>query len=247
MIFFIGLDKAHMARHFKRCMISVNTLENRRSPFQVRDWIMDSGAFSRISTGKGHMPTEDYAGQIRRWSRCGRLLAAVCQDYMCEPFILDITGLDIPNHQRLTTENYHCLRQADTSGTYIMPVLQGYAPADYLDHIEMYGADLARGSWVGVGSVCKRNSSPAKIEEVLHAILSRRPDLRIHGFGVKSTALRSGFIRDALYSADSMAWSFAARKQGRNPHDPAEAVRFEQRILSQHVQLTIPERITPCR
>ena len=39
-----------------------------------------------------------------------------------------------------------------------------------------------------------------------------------------------GYIRDALHTADSMAWSFAARKEGRNANDWREANAYAQRI-----------------
>ncbi|MGX7709153.1 hypothetical protein [Methylobacterium sp. Gmos1] len=39
-------------------------------------------------------------------------------------------------------------------------------------------------------------------------------------------------VRELLYSADSMAWSFAARRQGRNGNDPAEAHRFVERVMA---------------
>lgn len=80
--------------------------------------------------------------------------------------------------------------------------------------------------WVGVGSVCKRNGDVSAIEAVLVAIRRARPDLRLHGFGLKTTALRSGLVRAVLHTADSMAWSFAARKNGRNANDWREAARF---------------------
>jgi hypothetical protein len=86
------------------------------------------------------------------------------------------------------------------------------------------------GAYVGVGSVCKRDARPASILAVLHAILSVRPDLRLHGFGLKTTALTCAPIADLLYSADSMAWSFAARWEGRNANDWREAETFRQRI-----------------
>jgi hypothetical protein len=35
----------------------------------------------------------------------------------------------------------------------------------------------------------------------------------LHGFGIKTTSLLWADVRDNLYSADSMAWSFAARMQ----------------------------------
>jgi hypothetical protein len=107
-----------------------------------------------------------------------------------------------------------------------MPVLQGYDPADYVSHIRQYGDRLARGAWVGVGSVCKRNGNKAAIEAVLWTIKKERPDLRLHGFGLKSTALGSSLVARLLHSADSMAWSFAARMTGRNGNDWREAARW---------------------
>jgi hypothetical protein len=155
-----------------------------------------------------------YAAHIRRWSSCGHLVAAVAQDYMCEPFMLERTGLDTATHQRLTIERYDALL-AEQTGVYILPVIQGYKPEEYAQHIVAYGDRLTTGMWVGVGSVCKRNGNPAAIRDVLYTITKARPDLRLHGFGIKKTALSSAIVRDFLYSADSMAWSFAARKARR--------------------------------
>lgn len=163
------------------------------------------------------------------WARFGELLAAVTQDYMCEPFMLKITGLTVKDHQRLTVERYDALRHRVTS-VYIMPVLQGYDPEEYADHVRQYGERLAFGAWVGVGSVCKRNGNPKQVLAVLRAILAVRPDLRLHGFGLKITALRDPEIRALLWTADSMAWSFAARREGRNANDWREAIDFQMKI-----------------
>ena len=111
-----------------------------------------------------------------------------------------------------------------------MPVLQGYAPADYARHVHAYGDRLAFGAWVGVGSVCKRNGRPEAVLAVLEAILDARPDLRLHGFGLKVTSLAVKEIRDRLHSADSIAWSYAARRQGRNQNDWREAAALTARI-----------------
>jgi hypothetical protein len=148
---------------------------------------------------------------------------------MCESFILEKTGLTIPEHQRLTIQRYDELLTCKT-GVYILPVLQGYQPEEYVSHIKQYGDRLAKGVWVGVGSVCKRNSRPEQVEAVLKAIKRERPDLRPHGFGLKLTALKRPLVRDALWSADSMAWSFAARYEGRNPNDWHEAQQFLERV-----------------
>lgn len=192
MNFFVGLHHPSDAKHFDRSFISVNTLKNRRSDFQVGEWMMDSGAFRTIQMHGGYPePVEAYANQVKRWSTCGKLLAAVTQDYMCEPFMLQITGLSVPDHQRLTVERFDGLLRCET-GCYIMPVLQGYAPEEYVQHISQYGERLQNGAWVGVGSVCKRNSNPRAILDVLTAIKTERPDLRLHGFGLKTIALSRG-------------------------------------------------------
>lgn len=227
MRFFTGLHQPSDARHFASAFISVNRLRSRRNAFEVGDWIMDSGAFSEIANhGYYRHDVDEYAAEIRRWAGNGRLLAAVAQDYMCEPFMLKKTGLTIDDHQRLTIERYDRLIAQDVGGVYVMPVLQGYSPEDYVRHLEMYGERLAPGQWVGVGSVCKRNGDPYQIACVLFAIKERRPDLRLHGFGVKTTALSNQVICSLLETADSMAWSFAARREGRNQNDWREAEKW---------------------
>ena len=237
MMFFTGQHQPSDAHHFDRAFISVNRLRSRRSPFAVHDWIMDSGAFTQILKHGGYTePVEVYAAEIRRWAENGNLLAAVAQDYMCEPHMLKLTGKSIAEHQALTIERYDALLACDTGGVYIMPVLQGYAPEDYVRHIDAYGARLARGAWVGVGSVCKRNGDPRAIERVLLAIKDARPDLRLHGFGVKTTALSSSLVNELLHTADSMAWSFAARREGRNPNDWREAQAWTDRITTRPLQ-----------
>ncbi len=238
MRFFVGLHQPSDARHFAASMISVNRLRTRKGPFRIRRWMMDSGAFSTIATHGGYPETvEVYAQQIRRWANCGTLLCAVAQDYMCEPVMLAKTGLTVEQHQVLTVLRYDALLACDVSGVYILPVLQGYTPADYVRHLEMYADRLKPRAWVGVGSVCKRNGDPRAIEAVLLAIKRVRPDLRLHGFGLKTTALASGLVRKLLWSADSMAWSFSARKQGRNGNDWREAQAFVRRIAAMPVQL----------
>jgi len=237
MRFFVGLDSPSHAQHFDAVFISVNRIRNRKGAFAVGDWIMDSGAFTEISThGRYRDSVEAYAAQIRRWRTNGNLLAAVAQDYMCEPFIIERTGLTVAEHQRLTIERYDALLACQT-GVLILPVLQGYRPEEYVDHIRMYGERLTPGMWVGVGSVCKRNSNLAAIEAVLLTIQRERPDLRLHGFGVKTTALRSGLVQHLLHTADSMAWSYAARREGRDQHDWREAMRWRNRITERAVQL----------
>lgn len=232
MRFFVGLHHPHAAQHVTApAFISVNVLRRRKGDFKVGEWIMDSGAFTEVVRFGGYrFGVDEYASQIRRWSKCGLLLAAVAQDYMCESFVLEQTGKTVAEHQQMTVDRYDALLREDVAGVYIMPVLQGYEPRSYVDHLRLYGERIAQGAWVGVGSVCKRNSNPASIVAVLHAILRERPDLKLHGFGVKQTALEIPYVREALHTADSMAWSFAARREGRNANDWREAESYAERI-----------------
>ena len=235
-LFFVGLHIPKESYRFPRSMMSVNVLMKRQSRIQPQDWIMDSGAFTRISGGNDHLPISEYVSEIRRWSVCGNLVVAVSQDYMCEPFVLNVTGMTVKQHQRLTIERYEDLIQYDLPTT-IMPVLQGFEPSDYQRHIEQYADLLEHGAWVGVGSICKRNANPMLVRAVLEAIQVERPDLRLHGFGIKRTALGIASINRMLYSCDSMAWSFAARYEGRNSNDPEEALKYEHRLLGRAIQL----------
>lgn len=230
--FYVGLHQPSDAQHFDLAFVSVNRLRNRKSPFKVGRWIMDSGAFTEVSTHGGYRHSVvEYADQIRRWAGNGQLEAAVAQDYMCEPWIVAKTGLSVEEHQRLTIERYDAL-VAENLPVPLLPVLQGYRPTDYVRHLRAYGDRLRPGMWVGVGSVCKRNGRPGEVAAVLAGIKRERPDLRLHGFGLKKTALLDPAVRELLFSADSMAWSFSARKQGRNGNDWREAKAFEATVLN---------------
>ena len=209
-LFFIGCPSPAKATHFDRCMVSINSLRKRQSDFKVNEWLLDSGAFSELSRFRCYRhSTEQYAAEIRRWSACGKLLAAVSQDYMCESFILKRTGLSVAEHQRLTIERYDALIRLVQVP--VLPVLQGYRVNDYLSHLDQYGTRLGLGAWVGVGSVCKRNSRPGEIADILASIKNKRPDLRLHGFGLKLTTLESREVCELLHSCDSMAWSYPSR------------------------------------
>jgi hypothetical protein len=227
--FFIGLHHPSDAWPFLRSMISVNAIRDRKGPFKANDWIMDSGAFTEISThGRWRTTPEEYAEQINRWKSNGNMLAAVSQDLMCEPFILEKSGLTIPEHQAITIERY--ARLIHLTNAYVMPVLQGYSPESYAAHLGQYGTLLKHGQWVGVGSVCKHNGNPDRIEDVLLAIKTKRPDIRLHGFGLKLQALKRATVRALLHSSDSMAWSYAGRKEDGSEHDPRRALAYATKV-----------------
>jgi hypothetical protein len=238
--FFIGLHQPSDGKHFEQACISINRLrgpKGRKAPLpaSLKRVLIDSAAFTELHIhGHYRHDVREYADAAAPWCRDGRVVAIVAQDYMCEPFMLAKTGLSVAEHQRLTIERYDALaaywfgelRQT----TPILPVLQGYTVADYVAHLRAYGDRLTPGMWVGVGSVCKRQGDPKAIVAILRAIKAERPDLRLHGFGVKLTALNDPEVRDLLETADSTAWSYSARKQGRSANDYREAQAFVAKV-----------------
>ena len=238
-IFFPGLHHPADAKNFDTAFLSINSIRGRKKPIVCPKVVIDSGAFVELEKYGGYRhEVWEYALEIYRLWIEGvvRSIAVVAQDYMCEPFMLAKTGFDVLTHQYLTVERYIHLVQALTTlfggppPFHILPVLQGFHPEEYVFHLKLYQNLLPPNSWVGVGSVCKRQGKPQAIVDVLSAIKSVRPDLRLHGFGVKLTSLKNSIVRSLLYSADSMAWSYAARKQGRNQNDWKEAETFVQKI-----------------
>jgi hypothetical protein len=218
-LFFVGSSPSMAATIVNKksgtagAMVSMTSLRQRKSDFLVGDWLLDSGAFTEVARHGGYRwSVSEYYCQAKRWATCGNLLAWVSQDYMCEPFVLERTGLGVAEHQRLTIERYDHLCEywygdLDFDAP-LMPVLQGFSVSDYVAHVKQYGYRFEPGMWVGVGSVCRRNGSPDEVVDILRAIKLLRPDLRLHGFGLKQTALASPAVCELLYSCDSMAWSF---------------------------------------
>src|SRR5262249_10265542 len=144
----------------------------------------------------------------------GGLRWAAPQDFMCEPYVLAKTGLTIAEHQRRTVASFLDLRDRAPDLPFI-PVLQGWTLDDYRRCIELYarvGTDLTRAPVVGLGSVCRRQAT-AELETITRTLAGL--GIRLHGFGVKTGGLdRYGRF---LVSADSMAWSFAARRKPPMP------------------------------
>ena len=261
--FFLGcpyLNKiSELYPRHPRAVISVNSLyKKRKNGYECRkslfdpgkvEILLDSGAFSRLCGQfgyNGHLPVLEYARVIRKFSTCGKWLGVVTQDWMCEEFVLEQTGLDILTHQRLTLEGYDRLREELGNGHSftILPVLQGYKPGDYAYHVREYGDRIQSGDWVGVGSLCRRNASPERIREVLLAIHRERSDLRLHGFGVKKTALKFGGIVNLLYSADSCAWGLWSGKNRKirkyqNSNSLSHALDYADSVMD-GVQLELP-------
>jgi hypothetical protein len=205
-----------------RRLRSYRRLPRAVAPWALAPWALDSGGFTELQQfGRWTVGPADYVRRVRRYrEEIGRLLWAAPQDWMCEPVMIGGgrigpitfagTGLTIAEHQRRTVENLLQLRALGPDLPFI-PVLQGYDVADYLTCARQYeaaGVDVTREPLVGVGSVCRRQAT-TEAGDVLLA-LHRHGITRLHGFGIKLAGLhRYGPL---LASADSMAWSIAARR-----------------------------------
>ncbi|RBO97073.1 deazapurine DNA modification protein DpdA family protein [Nocardia puris] len=181
-------------------------------------WALDSGGFSMLSVhgswSDGPTPKQ-YAERVRRYAvEVGGLDWAAPQDWMCEPFIIARTGLTVAEHQARTVSNYLELRSLAPELPFA-PVLQGFDLSDYAHCAHLYdkaGVDLVAASVVGVGSVCRRQAT-TDAALIMSTLSEQLPGVRLHGFGIKTTGL--GKYGALLASADSMAWSYNARREAR--------------------------------
>jgi hypothetical protein len=194
-------------------MVSHGTLRRRRNfPRALGEWVLDSKGFTELKdNGCWTILARAYATAAQRYMHeIGGLRWASIQDWMCEPFILAKTGLSVEEHQRRTIDSWFELHDLAPNVPWI-PILQGWSARDYLRHVEQWtrrGVNLVKAAIVGVGSVCRRQGTREAVD--IFKALSWL-GLKLHGFGVKINGLR--MAKRYLGSSDSMAWSYAARRE----------------------------------
>lgn len=193
--------------------------------------------WSRFTTGRLHLleGTEAYldsAGFVaaRRyggypWSVDDYLdLAAAhpfgwfaAMDYCVEPEIAHDRAEVIARIHRTVRALRACARGSDARGIRerLMPVVQGRTPCDYVD------STIGPATVLGVGSVCRRAARGPEgvlaVVERLHAELGARP-MRLHLFGVKSSAAAQLAQHPRVASFDSQAYGIHARVLARRLH-----------------------------
>jgi hypothetical protein len=250
-LFYLGTHQPHWLDHAAvpadvALFISHRRLVDRKSLPRARgEWALDSGGFSELSLYDEWRTTPgEYVAAVRRYDEeIGRLSWAAPQDWMCEPFMVAKTGLSVAEHQRRTVDNFVELSTlwGDDLTNPVMPVLQGWERDDYLRCWDLYdaaGIDLGDYAVVGLGSVCRRQATD-EIGAVVGALRERDPGLPLHGFGVKKAGLE--LYGHLLNTADSMAWSFAARRKPPLPgctahincaNCPRFALRWREQVLT---------------
>ena len=126
----------------------------------------------------------------------------------------------------------------ETDLPYVIPILQGSKPQDYINHLSQYGDRVVQNSWIGVGSLKYRRNS--EVKDILTRIKLQRPDLKLHEFGLSKKQLVSA-IMGLLFSADSQAAGFASKSLSKsrkyeNSNNPAFALAYAQQIDNNVIQ-----------
>jgi hypothetical protein len=224
--FLLGTHKASwLTRTDVPLFVSDRTLRDRRTmPTAAGPWALDSGGFTELQKyGRWTVDPSEYVARVRRYrNEIGGLAWAAPQDWMCEPIVIAGgvapggvvfagTKLSVEEHQRRTVANYLELAEL-APDLNVIPVLQGYHEAEYHECVDRYaeaGVDLRHVPLVGLGSVCRRQATHEAHRIILG--LRSRGVTRLHGFGVKTVGLRE--YGHLLTSADSLAWSYGARKR----------------------------------
>lgn len=222
MIFYLGTHKPHwLWRTTTPLFLSRRRLVERKAlKPSFGPWALDSGGFTELQLhGHWTVSAKQYAQEAEEWvDRIGSMKWAAIQDWMCEPFMIEKTGLTIRHHQERTIASYLELTSLSQKVNFI-PIIQGFAIDDYFHCVELYqssGIDLTKADIVGVGSICRRQGTN-EAAEILNKLAGL--GLKIHGFGLKTAAL-TGPASKALASADSMAWSYGARYKPPLPGCP---------------------------
>ncbi len=254
MRFYLTTHKRHWVRltdvplflkseHF----VNAAKLDPARGPYAV-----DSGGFSELQRhGRWTRTPRQYIEDLRRiWECVGPYDWAAPQDWMCEDLIIHGgkagpltfagTHLSVPEHQRRTVANFLELRSL-APDLRIAPVLQGRTVADYERCAELYeraGVDLTREPTVGLGSVCRLQST-RQGAAIVTAMAAR--GLKLHGFGFKILGLER--VGHLLASADSAAWSYHARRRpplpGHTHKNCANCIDYAMRWRAR-VQAALP-------
>ncbi|MEU7480490.1 hypothetical protein AB0A63_31245 [Lentzea sp. NPDC042327] len=218
LMFLLGTHRPWWLRHSPVPLcVSAHTLAAYKTgsaamPVAGVPYAIDSGAYTEIRDyGTWRWDEDTYGSMVTRLIEvCGPPMWVAPLDRPCERTVLLRAGASVFEHQILTLESYLYLVREFPYVPWL-PVLQGWSFEDYIRHDAMYreaGVFLGTQALVGLGSVCRRGSI-RPIGEIAKHFAER--GYRLHGFGLKTTALRA--YAAYFTSADSLAWSEHARRR----------------------------------
>lgn len=169
------------------------------------DWVLDSGGFSALNIwGDYPFTPDDYLYLIEERSPSW----AASMDYPCEPDISKGTKLLTEDRIIATVELAKYLIRRDDR---IVPVIQGYTIEEYEYCWKLLNNEI-NVKRVAIGSVCKRQSS-SEIATLCWQLSQFIPDIPVHGFGVKLTALKYPEVWNLFSSIDTNAWEYKTRRE----------------------------------
>jgi hypothetical protein len=214
-----------------KVFVSMNSFDKYKTLPDFGDISMgvDSAGFKKLQMlGAWDSDAEQFAGKCLAVKKHfgPRALWFSPQDWMCEPIIINGgttkdgvfvgTQLSVEEHQHRTVQNFIELREI--LGDMVIPVVQGWTVFDYWRCLQMYrdrGIDLTQFERVGVGSVCRRQSTN-EAALIMQSIASEIGP-RLHGYGFKKDGYR--LCGTYMVSGDTFAWSFAGRRRPDETHD----------------------------
>ncbi|MBO2461587.1 deazapurine DNA modification protein DpdA family protein [Actinomadura violacea] len=208
------------------CMSRVRLAHRKTLPRAQAPVLIDSGGFSELDPDEDQdgyttwsITPRQYIAEVRRYvQEIGHVVGAAPMDYMTEPHIRAATGLTEIEHLARSVTSTLELRWLDPDLP-IFPVIQGNSIDAQLrcaDMYEKHGIDLTKEPLVGVGSVCRLQSTVKIVDRFAALHHHFGGNIRLHGFGVKKLGLK--LIAPGVVSGDSAAGSRRGRSAGPCTH-----------------------------
>ena len=204
--FYYGSSWHWPLSYLPRVMLSYNYVRKLKMPWRMQiPFMMDSGAFAVIlKYGKYPFTPEEYALGIEKWHPD----VAWTMDYPCEPSVQKKGQYGPVSAQEMTITNQLKLLDLNTD---TQMVVQGWTVQDYLENIDRIKDQGLLTERLGIGSICRRGQN-REIARIIRAIHNNVPSwVKLHGFGIKVSALKYTDAKFNLHSVDSQSWGYEMR------------------------------------
>jgi len=193
-------------------LVNYMTRMNKPPQYGYEELFIDSGGFSSsLLSGEYTKSDDEYLWHVEELQPDYFAL----RDYPCEPELLKQHGRTVEMHQEMTLEHHlqllDKLDNYDITGDWV-PVLQGWTLEEYLDCVDLFREHGLLCDYVAIGSVCRRGSQN-EIRRIISVVKHQIGGRRLHAFGLNVGVLRDPHLWSCVYSVDSGAFDYAARKR----------------------------------
>lgn len=182
----------------------------------IENLFLDSGgAPDTMKAWGGEYPTsdEEYLDYVEKYEPEYFAL----RDYPCEKKLLREIDRTVEKNLEMTIDRHiNLMDLLDDRDIKSEPVsvIQGKDTSDYLKCIEMFEDHNLITPYIGIGTLCGRSANEV-IKKVVKTVREQLPNKKIHGFGIKKSALKIGEIFRKLDSADSQAYEYNEQHSSR--------------------------------